>query len=375
MDKRVESIDILRGLVIALMIVDHVREYFFLGIPLSDPMNINTTPFMIFFDRFLAHFCAPTFIFLAGVSAYLYEQKRDKKQLSIFLFKRGLFLMLLEIFVINFAWPFPLPPSMIYLQVIWVIGFSMMCLSVIIWFPRYVTILISLFLVAGQHFFSGVTFDLELGKYIWSLLYDRNVLELTSNISVRTSYPILPWIGVISLGYLYGYIFTNQIDTSKRNKILAISSVLCFSIFIIFRFFNIYGETIPFILNSNDFVVTIMSFFNVTKYPPSFLFVMITLSGSFFCLRYIDKLYSSIKKILLNFGRVPLFYYILHLYILRITHTIVTYLFVEPNYHANNKSAIFIWLISLIVLTFSYPIVLWLVKVKSNSKNKLLSYL
>ena len=118
-----------------------------------------------------------------------------------------------------------------------------------------------------------------------------------------------------------------------------------------------------------------MSFFNVTKYPPSFLFVMITLSGSFFCLRYIDKLYSSIKKILLNFGRVPLFYYILHLYILRITHTIVTYLFVEPNYHANNKSAIFIWLISLIVLTFSYPIVVWLVKVKSNSKNKLLSYL
>lgn len=123
--------------------------------------------------------------------------------------------------------------------------------------------------------FSGVTFDLELGKYIWSLLYDRNVLELTSNISVRTSYPILPWISVISLGYLYGYIFTNQIDTSKRNKILAISSVLCFSIFVIFRFFNIYGETIPFILNSNDFVITIMSFFNVTKYPPSFLFVMI----------------------------------------------------------------------------------------------------
>ncbi|PIR39251.1 MAG: hypothetical protein COV35_01675 [Alphaproteobacteria bacterium CG11_big_fil_rev_8_21_14_0_20_39_49] len=370
---RIESIDVLRGLVIALMTIDHVREFFFMANPLPDPMNIEATPFWVFFSRWLAHFCAPIFVFLAGISAYLYGCKVSKKELSMFLLKRGIFLIILEITVINFAWTFSFPPSKIFLQVIWAIGISMVCLSAIIWLPRLAIAAVALFLIAGHHLLSGISFESGAGHYIWAILYDRNVLELTEDIKARTSYPVLPWIGIIALGYLYGCIFAKGFDAFRRNKILIISAILCFSLFIILRFGNIYGENNLFVSAEGDFILSLMSFFNLTKYPPSLLFSLMTLSGAFLCLRYIEKIHGVIKAVLLNFGRVPMFYYILHLYALHIAYKITVLLVGIEKYSVSNIQIV--WIISIITLIALYPAVIWFGKLKASSDNKLLKYL
>lgn len=372
--KRIESIDILRGLVMALMTLDHVREFFFMSSPLSDPMNLETTTPLLFFNRWISSFCAPTFIFLAGLSAYLYGKKVGKKECSLFLLKRGIFLLLLEITLINFAWTFAFPPSMFYLQVIWAIGFAMIFLAFIIWLPRYLIAVVSLFLIIGQHLFSGVSFESGIFNVLWSIFYEKNVIPLTSDISFRTTYPVLPWVGVIALGYLYGVIFTKEYNPIKRKFVLLISSSASILSFFLLRFNNLYGENKHlFKVFSDDLTKTVMSFFNLTKYPPSLLFILITLSFSMAFLHYFDIKKRLIKNILLNFGRVPLFYYILHLYFLHLIYSIASLITNNTNY--NLSSPLELWFVSILTLVLLYPAVVWFGKIKVNSQNSLLRYL
>ncbi len=371
--KRIESIDILRGLVIALMTIDHTREFFLMASPLSDPMNLEETSAGVFFSRWLAHLCAPTFIFLAGISAYLYGQKVSRTTLSSFLLKRGIFLVLLEVTVINFAWVFSFPPSMLYLQVIWAIGLSMIALAGIVWLPKLWVVIIALFLIAGHHLLSGIAFEGGVGKVLWSILYERSIIQVADGTSARTSYPILPLIGIISLGYLYGIIFSKNYRPEKRKSTLLISSLICVTLFVMLRFSNLYGENNLFEVFSGDFTKTAMSFFNLTKYPPSLLFTLMTLSLSFLLLHYLDSLKGLLKNIILNFGRVPMFYYILHLYVLHIIYNITVFLVGVPMYSVPNIGVV--WLISIATLALLYPAVTWFSALKERSNNQLLRYL
>lgn len=316
--QRLQSIDALRGLVILFMLLDHVRETFFLHRQVSDPMMIDATDPSLFASRTLAHLCAPVFVLLTGLSAWLYGEKHQGRgDVSAFLFKRGLFLVVLEFTLVNFAWTFQLPPSVIYLQVIWAIGLSMIALSLLVWLPRPALIALGALIVAGHNLLDGLHFEPASALHVpWAVLHDRGWLEVCDNLRLRTSYPLLPWIGVIALGYALGPWFAraSQADTRQRRRLLA--GALALLGFLALRLLNGYGEA-PW-SSYPSVTQTLMSFFNITKYPPSLLFLALTLGSGLLLLRGFERA-GSVRWIgvLAVFGAAPMFFYLLHLYVLK----------------------------------------------------------
>ncbi|EJF90334.1 DUF1624 domain-containing protein [Bartonella tamiae] len=315
---RLIYIDAMRGFVIILMMLDHVRETFFLHQQVGDPINVQTTDFWLFFSRSLAHICAPIFVLLTGISASLYAQKvQSKKDVSGFLLKRGLLLILLEVTIINFAWTFQFPPKVIYLQVIWAIGLSMIALSAIIWLHRTWIGILGLVIIVGHNLLDGFHFPADSFFYIpWAILHDRSWIEFGDNLRIRTSYPVLPWIGVIALGYSIGGLFIKSMPSLKRQTILLTTGIVTIFIFLSLRFLNAYGEK-PW-HEGDTLLQTSMSFFNITKYPPSLLFLLLTLGIGCILIALFEK-FQNTKLIgwLAVFGSVPMFFYVFHLYILK----------------------------------------------------------
>lgn len=316
---RIESIDALRGLVILLMLVDHAREFFFLHAQVSDPMDVATTSPALFATRLAAHLCAPIFIALTGLAAFLYgDAKSSPAAASAFLFKRGLFLVALEWTVINFAWTFDITPATVYLQVIWVIGLSMIALAALLHLPRPALIALGLAIVLGHNLLDGISFaDGSWEHALWAVLHERGYLALPWGGTARTSYPLLPWIGVIALGYAIGPLFRSAIAPSFRRSRLAAIGGAALLIFAALRTVNLYGEPLPWSVWS-DALHTMMSFFNLTKYPPSADFLLLTLGIGAILLAAFERLSQSARNILVTFGSVPLFFYILHLYLLHL---------------------------------------------------------
>lgn len=319
---RILAIDALRGIAIALMLVDHVREFFYLHLQVSDPMDVGATAPDLFFTRLTTHFCAPLFIFLTGLSAWLYGDKHADPQraASAYLFKRGLFLVLLEVTVVNFAWTFSLPPQIIYLQVIWAIGLSMIALAALLWLPWRILLTFAIVIIAGHNLLDGVQFAPgELGFVPWAILHDRSIIDLGETLKLRTSYPVLPWIGVIALGYVAGRLYDANIDPAQRQRIWGLAGGGALVGFFILRAVNIYGETQPW-QSGQDRVHTLMSFFNITKYPPSLLFLLLTLGIGLLVLRRLERSSGGLLMPLVTFGRVPMFFYLLHLYLLHLLY-------------------------------------------------------
>lgn len=316
--KRIDAIDIMRGLVILIMMVDHVRDFFYLQHQVSDPLNIDTIPTGLFFTRSLAHLCAPSFIFLAGLSTWLYANpvSGEARSPSRFLFTRGLFLVVLEMTVIAMAWNVSPLPQTIWLQVIWATGLSMMALSALVYLPRKTLIVIGVFIVFGHNLLTPISFErTEVGYTLWTILHDKGYLISDSFINLHVSYPVLPWIGVIVLGYCMGPVYSQIFDTRSRVKLLLISGSGCLALMFLLRSFNIYGETLPW-LYSDSIVSSVMSFINYTKYPPSLLFLLLTLGLAFLILAKLENINNKLTQILKTFGSAPMFVYILHLYLL-----------------------------------------------------------
>ncbi|MCT7551692.1 heparan-alpha-glucosaminide N-acetyltransferase domain-containing protein [Aliarcobacter butzleri] len=318
LNQRLFSIDILRGFVMVIMILDHVRETFFLHYQMIVPIDIASTDTILIICRFLAHICAPTFIFLTGLSAYLYMQKvQSKKETSWFLFTRGLFLIVLELTFVNFAWTFEFPMEKLYLQVIWAIGFSMIFLSVLIYLPKRILFILAIVIIFGHNLLDSIHFEKDSIFYIlWAVLHERTWIEFSQDFKVRTSYPILPWIGVISLGFIAGEWFNKNVNFQTRKNYLIKTTLILLSSFIVIRFINVYGDT-PYI-SYDSISNTILSFINVSKYPPSLLFILLTLGICTFLLMLFEK-YQNLKSIswLKNFGAAPMFFYLIHLYFLK----------------------------------------------------------
>lgn len=318
LSRRLVAIDALRGLVMLLMLLDHVRETFFLHRQVGDPMDVTTTEPSLFIGRTLAHLCAPVFVFLTGLSAALYWQKTSSlKKTAEFLFKRGLVLILLEITLVNFAWTFQFPPSVVYLQVIWAIGLSMVALSALIWLPAGVLLLLAVVIIAGHNLLDGI--HAAPGSFWaipWAILHDRGWIELGDAMRVRTSYPVLPWIGVISLGFLAGRFYRAEITTHQRQRLLAMTGVAALAAFVVLRLINGYGEK-PWVSGENS-VQTVMSFFNITKYPPSLMFLLLTLSLGLLLLALFERFQDKQLLVWIGlFGAAPMFFYLLHLYVLK----------------------------------------------------------
>lgn len=326
--QRLQSIDALRGLVILFMLLDHVRETFFLHRQVSDPMTIDATEPSLFFSRTLAHLCAPVFVLLTGLSAWLYGEKHQgRSDVSAFLFKRGLFLVVLEFTLVNFAWTFQFPPSVIYLQVIWAIGISMIALSLLVWLPRPALLAIGVLIVAGHNLLDGLHFGAESALHVpLAILHDRGWLEVSEAMRLRTSYPVLPWIGVIALGYGLGPWFARGSAADRRQQRLLVVGLVALLGFVLLRLLNGYGEA-PWSVYP-DFTHTAMSFFNITKYPPSLLFLTLTLGYGLLLLRAFERA-GAVRWIgmLAVFGAAPMFFYLLHLYVLKLLYVTCVALF------------------------------------------------
>ncbi|WP_095097228.1 DUF1624 domain-containing protein [Pseudomonas sp. Irchel 3A5] len=367
---RLQSIDALRGLIILFMLLDHVRETFLLHLQVSDPMDVTTTPPELFFSRTLAHLCAPLFIFLTGLSAYLYGERYGAKEVSGFLFKRGLFLIALEVTLVNFAWTFQFPPTTVYLQVIWAIGLSMVALAILVKLPRPALAVIGVVIIAGHNLLDTLHFTQDSAMYVpWAILHDRGWLVPWDGLRLRTSYPLLPWIGVIALGYAAGPWFASGADARQRQNRLALAGLGLLVLFFLLRLVNGYGEK-PWSIGETS-VQTLMSFFNITKYPPSLLFLSLTLGIGLLLLVWFEKAAGRVWfKPLLVFGAAPMFFYLLHLYVLKILYLIAVAIWGtnKGNYFGFDSVGA-VWLCSVLLAVGLFPAVKAFASFKARRKD------
>ena len=315
---RVLSLDVLRGLVMVIMVIDHAREY--ANLPsVSDPMEINQTSPALFFTRWISHFCAPVFVMLAGTSARLVGAKlNDTSALSSYLWRRGAVLILLEFTIIWFSWPFNFSWPLFYMQVIWAIGMSLICLAFLVRWPIWVIGSVGGLLTFGHNLFDSVRFtDGTAAHYIWSMLHQKNVLPLLGGYSVRTTYPLLPLIGLTALGYCFGALYLKDYAPARRRQALLLLGVSAITLFLLLRIFNLYGEMNRFVPQA-DALRTWMALLNTTKYPTSLQFLLMTLGPAWLTLMALERWPARWQAPLTVFGRVPMFYYIAHLYALHI---------------------------------------------------------
>jgi uncharacterized membrane protein len=354
--QRISAIDTLRGIVMALMLVDHVREYFFLHRQVSDPMDLASVDPALFFTRLASHWCAPIFVFLTGLGAWCYGQKfaDPRPATSVYLLKRGLFLIVLELTLINFAWTFSFPPTMIYLQIIWAIGMSMLALAALLWLPRLWQFAFGLLIVAGHNLLDGVHFNPGDAAYaLWAILHDRSVLEIFDTLKARTSYPVLPWIGVILLGYAAGPLYGKATLPGERQQKLILAGVGALLLFVLLRWVDVYGEHAR--AASDTLMGQVMSWLNLTKYPASLLFLLMTLGTGLLLLVRLERV--PLPRFWSDLGRVPMFFYVLHLYLL---HGL--YLLFKAVFGMNQETRFGfdqvwqIWLMAALVLLAVYPL-------------------
>ena len=375
--KRLQAIDALRGLVILIMMVDHVRETFYLHYQVPDPMLIPGTEESLFFSRVLAHICAPVFVVLTGLSAYLYQAKNNIRMTREFLIKRGLFLIFLELIIINFAWTGKFPPDVIYLQVIWAIGLSMIALAALIGLPKKLLWIISLTIIFGHNLLDQISFsNVPVIHNLWLILHERGWIEFGDVIRFRTSYPVLPWIGIITLGYCIGtQVFDPSIEPNKRNKILLTFGLSSMTLFFILRLINVYGDQAWSIMPT--FTESLMSFINVTKYPPSLLFILWNVGIGLILLVMLQKVETkNWIKPLIVFGSVPMFFYIVHLYVLKGLYLIAVEVFgkIYGDYYGVSSVAM-LWFISLVLCIGLYPLMVKFSNFKHKNKHiSLLKY-
>jgi len=392
MKMRISSIDILRGLVMLIMAIDHVRDNFHRGAP--DPTDMATTTPILFFTRWITHFCAPTFVFLSGVSAYLAGTRRTGSQQGAFLIKRGLWLILLELTVITFA--FFLDPGFhfLLLQVIWAIGGSMIILGVLV---RLKVSPGNIGTIGAVIFFSHNLLDyMELGDlsrtYWWKMLWTcgptpSSITAIGGGHSLATIYALLPWTGVMLLGYAAGTLYASGFDAVRRKKLLLYSGLGLLGLFVVLRLFNLYGDPHPWGFQKT-WVLSILSFFNVTKYPCSLLYLCMTLGPALVFLACTEGITGWFARVTTVYGQVPFFYYVLHWYLLQAIHVGLFFAMGFTSKQIVNPHGFFrflpdgyglnlpgVYLVTLVVITLLYWPCKWFGRYKKTHGQWWVSYL
>ncbi|QEC66755.1 DUF1624 domain-containing protein [Panacibacter ginsenosidivorans] len=323
--KRIESIDLLRGTIMIIMAIDHIRDYFHADAGLYAPTDLSKTNVLLFFTRWITHFCAPLFMVLSGISAFIVGEKKGKKYLSKFLFTRGLWLIFLEFTFIGFAWYFDVHFTVIDFIVIWALGISMLFLSAIIYLPFSAILLIGLVMVFGHNLLDGIHVPGDgAPSFLWAMLHEQQIFFYGGH-TYFVGYPIIPWIGVMALGYCIGRLYSKDFDADKRKKILKQLGAGALALFVALRFSNMYGDPSPWSEQSTT-VFTLLSFINVTKYPPSLLYLLVTIGPALLFLAYSENVTSWFSKQIKMIGRVAMFYYIVHLYLIHLLAMAATYL-------------------------------------------------
>ena len=310
---RLVAIDAVRGAVMIIMALDHVRDFVHRAAMSSSPTNLATTTPALFLTRWITHFCAPVFVFTAGIGAFLWwRHNRTKKQLSVFLLTRGLWLVVLELTVMRLAYNFSFSARYpILLLVLWALGACMIGMAALVWLPiRWLAVLSSsaIFLHNCLDGVQASRFGTAAG--VWNLIHQPGAFVLAGQ-TVIVGYPLVPWIAVMAAGFCFGRVFL--LDTAVRRRILVTTGMALTLAFLVIRAVNVYGDPAPWSVQRSA-IYTALSFLNCTKYPPSLLFLLMTLGPALLALAWCDRLPLQPTNPLIVFGRVPLFYFIAHFY-------------------------------------------------------------
>jgi uncharacterized membrane protein len=407
---RVDSIDLLRGIVMVIMMLDHTRDFVHNAVFQFDALDPTRTNVALYFTRWITHFCAPTFVFLAGTGAYLqFARGKSKRELSRFLVTRGLWLIFLEITIVRLGVSFSFDYRILGMfQVIWVIGVSMIVLAALIHLPIGLVTAFGGLMVAFHNLLDSPRFRVEswrgpktpvpgVGAKIWILLHQAfeafPVAGFPSPV-IFVIYPLIPWIGVMALGYAFGVLY--QRDEAYRKRMLKIIGSTAIVLFIVLRTIDFYGDPQKW-SQQTSLVFTVLSFLNTTKYPPSLLFLLMTLGPAILALAYFERRTPApksspagrVREFFITFGRVPLFFYLLQWFT---AHTIavllhfafgrpVKWLFQSPlDWFTNlpqgvgfNLGVVYLaWIAGVLLL---YPLCKWFAGVKKRRRDWWLSYL
>ena len=375
--QRVLSVDVLRGAVMILMALDHTRDYFTnLRFP---PENLAKATPALFATRWVTHFCAPVFFLLAGVGASLaVSSGKSRREVSWFLLTRGLWLIVLEMTILQFAWNFTFGFPL-FLLVIWALGWSMILLALLIFLPRWAIATIATLMIAAHNLLDPIRPD-AFGSLapLWHFLHVPGFVLGKALIG----YPLIPWCGVMALGYALGGIFDWTPDA--RKKLLIRAGITMVIAFIVLRYFNLYGNPAPWTVQRSA-AMTVASFLNLLKYPPSLMYLLMTLGPAFIALALLDNVRGRIANAIAVFGRVPMFYYVVHIFVIHILAYIFAlvqggrgdFLSLDvgsfPEWYGTSLPGVYLaWAIVILIL---YLPCRWFASLKSRRKDPWLSYL
>ncbi|HRG10246.1 MAG TPA: heparan-alpha-glucosaminide N-acetyltransferase domain-containing protein [Cyclobacteriaceae bacterium] len=311
--QRISSIDVARGLIMVIMALDHTRDYFHADAFVFDPTNMEKTHTALFFTRWITHFCMPGFVLLSGLVANISLQRKSKAELSRYLLTRGLWFVVLELTVLRFGYFFNFYFDVTILSVLWLFGVCMLLLAALIHLPNRWILILGLIIVVGHNLLQGVSVEsTSIAFAPWTIFMSRGFLPVTPDVAFVVTYPIVPWLGIMLLGYSLGTWYTN-VDAATRQKLLLRTGAVCVFAFMVLRFINLYGDPAPWAAQESGWY-TVLSFLNTSKYPPSFLFTLMTVGPLLMLLAWLEKVETKLTHVLNTIGRVPLFYFILHFY-------------------------------------------------------------
>ena len=396
---RIVSLDIMRGLVMVIMALDHTRD-FFTNLRF-EPESLAQTYYALFFTRWITHFCAPLFFFLAGTGAFFYGRRRTPQALSRFLWTRGLWLIVVEFTVVGTAWTFMFPWG--FFGVIWALGACMVLMAAIVRMPLRWVGAFSAVLILGHDLLDPVR-PRQFGSWawLWTILHVRGGALLPFGLRKFVLFPLVPWVGVMAAGYVFGSIYL--LEKERRRKLIAQIGLGLTLAFVLLRLTNLYGNPPAGLSGVSQgpwhiqptIEKTVILFFDVEKYPPSLQFLLMTLGPSLLLLAWLDKKLdqrdgkqsvSSWLSPLLTFGRVPLFFYILHLYLIHslavlvavLSHQLVDWLFhggfmfgAPDEWGFNLPFVYLMWITAVVILYFPCR---WFEGVKQRRKDWWLSYI
>ncbi len=314
--RRVDSIDVVRGSIMILMALDHVRDFF--GVP-GNPTNLATASAPLFLTRWITHFCAPVFFLLMGTGACISSRRRTRSELSWMLMTRGVWLIVLELTLVRcFAYQFNVDYQVTLLLVLWALGWSLVVLSALVWLPTWLLTTMGLVLIAGHNAFDSF----RPASGLWNILHAPGFVVTGPPFTVVASYPLIPWIGVTAAGYGLGHIFFW--DPDRRRRFLFAAGLAVTLGFVALRWSNLYGDPRPWAGQATA-LFTSLSFINANKYPPSLLFLMMTLGPALLFLRMVDRRTPPFLQPARVFGQVPLFYFVLHFVVIHALAVVVCY--------------------------------------------------
>jgi uncharacterized membrane protein len=366
-----------------LMALDHVRDFF--GPPGISPTSLAQTTVPLFLTRWITHVCAPTFFLLTGTGACLALRSKTVAGLSRFLLTRGIWLILLELTVIRcLGYQFNVDYQVTLLVVIWALGWAMVALAALVWLPVPAVLAIGLAMIAGHNLLDGV----RSAHPLWVILHAQGFVVNRPGFVVFVAYPLIPWIGVTAVGYALGQVY--QWEAGRRRAFLLRCGLAMTAAFVVLRVINQYGDPVPWASQASG-ALTLVSFLNLTKYPPSLLFLLMTLGPALLILRALDKGTPALLRPALVFGRVPLFYFVLHLTLIHLLAVVLCYvqngavhwMFESPNLGAYPFTPPPGWGVSLpvtyllwvLVVVMLYPVCAWFGRVRQRSVGWWLSYL